>query len=94
MRLVGRSRLKDFMDLHADSRSWLRSWTKEAEAASWRSPNDVNKQYPSASVIDRQTVVFNVKGNAYRMEVKISYETGVVVVGRLGTHGEYSRWSY
>lgn len=94
MRLVGRSRLKDFMDRHADSRSWLRSWTTEVEAARWSSPQDVKRQYASASVIDKQTILFNVKGNAYRMEVRISFEAGVVVVVRLGTHSEYSRWSY
>lgn len=82
------------MDRHADSREWLRSWVREAEVASWRSPQDLKKQYASASVIDKQTVVFNVKGNAYRMEVKISFETGVLVVVRLGTHSEYSRWKY
>jgi mRNA interferase HigB len=94
MRLVGRSLLHDFMTRHADSRSWLRTWTKEVEAANWRSPRDIKKQYASASVIDEQTVIFNVKGNAYRMEVKVSFVAGVVMVVRLGTHGEYGMWKY
>ena len=80
MRLVGKDKLQEFMERHPATKSWVEAWTKEVEGAQWRRPQDVKDRYSSASIIDNTTVIFNVKGNAYRMEVRISYQTGVVMV--------------
>jgi mRNA interferase HigB len=92
MRLVGKDKLQEFVERHPATKSWVEAWTKEVEAAQWRRPQDVKDRYASASIIDNTTVIFNVKGNAFRMEVRISYQTGVVLVVRCGTHAEYDRW--
>jgi mRNA interferase HigB len=91
MRIVGRSRLGAFCHKHADARRWIENWLAEAEAASWTSPHEIKRRYASASFVAANTVIFNVKGNDYRLEVTVAYRTAVVVVNWIGTHGEYTR---
>ena len=92
MDLLGRKKLVRFMRKHADARIWLQVWIAEVEEARWSSPADVKARYRSASVLDGGTVVFNVKGNRYRMEVQIAFRTQKILVKRIGTHEEYTRW--
>lgn len=91
MRVVGRQRLKAFCDRHADARSWVEAWLAEAEATSWRTPMELNARYASASFTGGNKVVFNVKGNDYRMEIMVAWRSGVVVVNWVGTHAQYDR---
>lgn len=92
MRVVGRIRLEEFASQHADVRAQLDAWLFEVEEADWRIPTDVKARFPSASILSDDRVIFNVKGNRYRLEVKISYEMQTVLVTRVGTHAEYSKW--
>lgn len=93
MRVFGVNRLSDFYLVHEDSRPPLLSWLAEAEKATWTSGHDIRLRYPSASFINER-VVFNIKGNKYRLETAITYVSQIVVIMRLGTHAEYSRWTY
>lgn len=93
MRLVGRQTLEDFAAQHADSRLPLQAWIAEIEEADWSSPNDIKARYSSASFVGSNTVVFNIKGNKYRIETKVNYAVKVVLATRLGTHAEYARWN-
>jgi mRNA interferase HigB len=93
MQLVGKDKLQALVERHPTTKSWVAAWTREVVAARWRSPQDVKDRYASASIIDNTTVIFNVKGNAFRMEVRVSYPTGTVIVVRCGTHAEYDRWT-
>lgn len=90
MKVVGRNRLQTFGTQHADARNWLKSWLAEVELALWQTPHDVKAAYPSASFVGDK-VIFNVKGNHYRLDATIAYQTQVVVVNWLGTHAEYDR---
>jgi mRNA interferase HigB len=92
MRLVGRKLLEDFAALHADIRGPQNAWVAEVEEADWIAPADVKARFPSASFLADNRVVFNIKGNKYRVETKVSYEVNVVLVLRIGTHSEYSKW--
>ena len=92
MKLVGRDKLIAFQAKHADVKTWIAAWTAEVESAKWTRPQDVKDRYASAKVIDKQTIIFKVKGNTYRLEVHVSYEAEVVSVSRWGTHAEYDRW--
>jgi len=92
MRVVGRIRLEKFASQHADARTQLDAWLCEAEEADWRVPMDVKARFPSASILPDDRVIFNIKGNRYRLETKISYEVKVVLIMRIGTHAEYSKW--
>ena len=91
MRIAGRQQLDDFVSVHADTRSWIENWIADTEKAAWRTPQDIKSAYASASFLGGNVVIFNVKGNHYRLEVLVSYNTGVVVVRWVGTHAQYSK---
>lgn len=91
MRLVGRNRLDEFVKTRADARAWIESWIADVEAAQWRTPQDVKERYASASFLADRVVIFNVKGNRYRLEVQVAFNTGIVVVRWGGTHAEYTK---
>ena len=91
MRIVGRDKLDEFCRDYADSRKWISNWIADTNSASWRSPQDIKAQYATASFLAGNRVIFNVKGNRYRMEVFVAYNTGVVVIQWMGTHAEYTK---
>jgi mRNA interferase HigB len=91
MRLLGKPKLGDFARRHADIRSPLEAWICELEAAEWRGPADIKARYPTASFLTENRVIFNIKGNKYRVETKVNYEIDVVLVTWIGTHAEYSK---
>jgi len=93
MRLIGKEILTEFARRHADVRGPLSAWILEVEEGAWRGPADIKARYPSASFLSDNRVIFNIKGNTYRIETKVSYEIEVVLVKRVGTHAEYSKWS-
>jgi mRNA interferase HigB len=90
MRIISRNRLKQFWLMHADSEPALKAWFFEAKHASWNSTHDIKKQYPSASIILDNRIVFNIKGNRYRLVVKINYNQQIVFIRFVGTHAEYN----
>ena len=92
MKVVGRNVLDDFGQTHADVSSQINSWLCEVEDAQWQSPADLKRRYPHASILSDNRVIFNLKGNNYRLETKISYALKIVFVKRMGTHAEYSKW--
>jgi mRNA interferase HigB len=94
MRIVGRGKLDEFVGAHADARPWIENWIAETEAARWRTPQDIKDLYASASFLAGNVVMFNVKGNRYRLEVVVAYHTGTVVVRWMGTHAEYTKRKY
>ncbi len=91
MRIHSRKTLKLFWEAHADSEGPLKSWFHEAKASRWKSFNDIKNHYRSADQIPGSRVVFNIKGNDYRLVVKIHYNTGVIFIRFVGTHAEYDR---
>lgn len=94
MRVVGRKRLEEFAIQHADVRAQSDAWLCEVEEADWQTPTDVKVRFPSASILSDYRVIFNLKGNRYRLEVKVSYEMKTVLVTRIGTHAEYAKWTF
>jgi mRNA interferase HigB len=74
-----------------DSEGALKAWFVEAKLARWTTPQDVNNQYANASVIANNRVVFNIKGNDYRLIVAIAYKMQYVYVKFIGTHAEYDK---
>ncbi|MDB5902093.1 MAG: uncharacterized protein JWM26_971, partial [Betaproteobacteria bacterium] len=91
MRIVGRDKLDAFSAKHSDARSWLENWIADAELSDWDTPQDIKDRYSAASFLSGNVVIFNVKGNRYRLEVRVAYGTGTVVVRAIETHAEYSR---
>lgn len=91
MRIIGLGRLNGFCAEHSDSRKWVANWISDTRASRWRTPHDIRKRYPAASFLAERVVIFNVKGNHYRLETRIAYDVGVVAVLWIGTHAEYTR---
>jgi mRNA interferase HigB len=91
MRIVGRERLVRFCTTHSGARRWLSNWVSETEAATWDSSQAIKDHYVTASFLSGNTVIFNVKGNAFRLEVVIAYRAGVVRIDWIGTHAEYDK---
>lgn len=91
MRIISRKTLKEFWETHADAEQPLRAWFAEATIARWKSFHDIKAAYRSADVLPGNRVVFDIKGNRYRLVVKIHYNTGVVFIRFLGTHAEYDK---
>jgi len=89
MRIVGRQILDVFCRRHADARSWIENWMADVGSATWRTPSDIRASYGTASFLASGVVIFNVKGNAYRLETVVTYRIGVVVVNWAGTHAAY-----
>ena len=94
MKLVGCNHLDDFATRHADVRSQIDAWRCEVEEAKWASPNDIKARFANASFLADNRVVFNLKGNKYRLDTKVAYKNQVVLIMRIGTHAEYKNWEF
>jgi mRNA interferase HigB len=91
MRIIAKGTLRDFWERYADAEEPLMAWYREVEKADWSGPAEVKDKYRSASIVGDNRVVFNIKGNDYRLVVKINYRYRVVYVRFIGTHAEYDK---
>ena len=97
VRVIARRTLNDFSESLRASKDYkavkaaLDAWFHEAQAAVWNSPADVKRSYGNASIAGKDRVVFNIKGNDYRLVAAIDYQRKVVFIKWLGTHKEYDR---
>jgi mRNA interferase HigB len=89
MRVIAVSTLRAFWERYPDAEQPLKAWYEEAIRASWSQPADIKAQHRSASVLKNRRVVFNIKGNDYRLIVAIAYKLQIVYVKFVGTHKEY-----
>ena len=89
MRIVAKRALREFWEQHRDTEEPLLAWYREVEKEDWDTPAKVKEKYRSASVIGDNRAVFNIKGNDYRLVVKINYAYRVVYIRFVGTHAEY-----
>lgn len=91
MRLIALKVLREFWTVHPDAEQSLRAWADEIREARWSQPADIKQRYASASVLKDRRVVFNIKGNQYRVVVAVAYQFQAVYVKFVGTHAEYDR---
>ena len=91
MRVIAKKTLRDFWLKHPDIEQQLKSWYKEAEDATWKNPNEIKKDYPSASILEDSRVMFNIKGNNYRLITKINYHYQMLWIRFIGTHTQYDK---
>lgn len=91
MRIIAVKTLREFWESHPDAEQALKSWCKETSDVRWKEPNDIKQRYPSADFLPGNRIVFNIKGNTYRLIVKIHYNTGIVFIRFVGTHAEYEK---
>lgn len=91
MRVIAVSTLKRFWARHPDAEQPLKACYDEATHATWTSPQDIKRGYASASFVGHNRVVFNIKGNDYRLIVAVAYRFGAVYIKFAGTHAQYDR---
>jgi mRNA interferase HigB len=91
MRIISRRILREFWGKHPDAAVPLQTWFHDVERASWNSPADIKKTYRNASFVANNRVVFNIKGNHYRLVVVVVYRHGMVFIRFVGTHNEYDQ---
>jgi mRNA interferase HigB len=82
--------LKGTADYNA-VRSALDAWFHEALRAEWKGPADVRRSYRNASIVGPDRVVFNIKGNSYRLVVAVDYGRQIVFIKWIGSHAEYDK---
>ncbi|WP_200929300.1 type II toxin-antitoxin system HigB family toxin [Pseudomonas monteilii] len=91
MKIIAISQLKTFWEAYPDAEQPLRAWADEARKAAWDSPDAIKAQYRSASILKGRRVVFNIKGNDYRLVVAIAYRFGAIYIKFVGTHKQYDK---
>ena len=91
MRVIARKPLLQFSIAHPDAKAGLDARYHEARAAAWKSSADIKARYRSASLINKRRVVFNIRGNKFRLVADINYPVGIVYIRFIGTHEEYGR---
>ena len=91
MRIISIKVLKEFIDKHPQSKSSLEAWWNEAKVANWQNSQQIKDKYASASFVGNNRVVFNIKGNDFRLVVAVAYRFGAIYIKFVGTHEEYNK---
>jgi mRNA interferase HigB len=97
MRIIARRTLRDFVEARVGHRDQpaltaaLDAWFAEVSKAAWLSTADVKRHYATASIVSADRIVFNIKGNAYRLVVAVDFEKAIVWIKWIGTHRDYDR---
>lgn len=91
MRIIKRKTLLDFALRHPPAKQALLAWYKELERVEWKKPNDIKTTFRTADIINKKRVVFNIKGNDYRLVADVEYRLGLVFIIRVMTHAQYDK---
>lgn len=91
MRVIARKILREFWAKHADSEQQLKSWYREADRGNWQHVNELKSDYPNLSILKDNRVCFNIKGNKYRLIVRINFDYQMMWIRFIGTHAEYDK---
>ena len=91
VRIIAKSTLRAFWAAHPDAEEPLLAWYREVEKEDWSEPAQVKEKYRNASIVKGNRVVFNIKGNDYRLVVKINYPYRMLYLRFVGTHADYDR---
>jgi mRNA interferase HigB len=91
MRIISRRTLREFWAKYPDAEQSLRAWYANTKQANWQAPADIKRDYRNASFIANNRIVFNIKGNQYRLIVAVKYEYSIVYIRFVGTHQAYDK---
>ena len=89
--IITQRKLHDFWEQYPDAETHLRTWYAIAKAAEWKNSNEVKAVFRSASVVGNNRIVFNIRGNHYRLIVKFHFNRNKAYIRFIGTHAEYDR---
>lgn len=91
MRIISKKIIRDFWYTHPDCEQQLKSWYNEVGKVGWRNFNEVKSDFPSASILNNHRICFNIKGNKYRLVVKINFHYQIIWIRFIGNHTEYDK---
>jgi len=91
LRVIAKKILREFCIKHSDCEQQLKAWYQETSNAEWKNTNEIKLAYPTASIIGDSRIVFNIKGNSYRLIVKINFDYQMIWIRFIGTHAEYDK---
>lgn len=91
MRIISIRTLREFWERYPQAEVPLRGWYTEVSNADWRTPADIKAIHRNASFLANNRVVFNIKGNDFRLVVAVRYSQGLMFIRFVGTHAEYDR---
>jgi mRNA interferase HigB len=91
MRIIARHIIDDFEVTHPDTITSLETWYKMSKSKKWTRPVDIKNDIANASIIANNRVVFNIKGNDYRLVVAVDYQRRIFFIKFLNTHEEYDK---
>ena len=91
MRIISRKALREFWESHANAQQPLQAWYHDVKKAAWKTPDEIKQIYRTASVLPNNRVVFNIKGNKYRLVVVVQYQHGIVYIRFVGSHKDYDK---
>lgn len=94
MVILGRDKLVACGKKHANVKKALDVWFDEVSKANWQTPQDIKNHYSSADFLAGNRVIFNVRGNRYRLIIKVKYQQGIAMIEWIGTHAEYDKQSF
>ncbi len=89
MRIIAVRTLRNFWERHPDAEQPIKAWVDEVKHAAWDNSHQIKAHYRHASILKSRRVVFNLKGNAYRLVVAVAYRYGAVYIKFIGTHRQY-----
>jgi len=90
-RIFSKRTLREYWEKEHESRPYLETWYESVKKANWTKPSDIQKFYATVSILKGSRVVFNIKGNSYRLVAKINYEKSWLFIRFIGTHKEYDQ---
>lgn len=91
VRVIAKRTLRDFWNKHPDCEEQLKSWYRETEKSQWNNINELKNDYPSASILKENRIVYNIKGNNYRLIAKFNFEYQICWIRFIGTHASYDK---
>ena len=94
MHVISKKTIKEFIRKDNKCEQQLLSWYQEACKAEWSTHQDVKDKYGNASILHNNIVVFNIKGNSYRLVVKIAFKKKTIFIKWIGTHTEYDKMEF
>lgn len=90
-RIFSKNTLRNFWATHPDSEQYLKTWYDTAMSSDWKTPADVKQTYINASILKDSRIVFNIRGNSYRLLAKFNFKKQWIFVRFIGTHAEYDK---
>lgn len=91
MRIISKKILRDFWEGHSDAEQSLKAWHAKVKLAEWKTSSDIKTDYRNASFVANNRVIFNIKGNTYRLVAAVNYDFGIIYIRFVGSHKEYDK---